>query len=191
MEDLKVYDFGGTYPMQTMDLCHGLGERPIPFRLSKACHSCVITVDSWGELYLLVNPDFTSKKWIRGASFFFKLNLTSKEWEKVEKLNDQAIFYNHNYNQPSVAMLLSTRNLPQLEENSIYYTQLLNCAGKYSIMGGLLYSLETKVSKKYCKYRRKDVHNFAQALGISEFPATRSKLGLVDVELAHNLEAKF
>lgn len=46
----------------------------------------------------------------------YKLNFTSKKWEKVECLNDRALCLGDKQS----AMSISTRDFPEFEENSIY-----------------------------------------------------------------------
>ncbi|XP_024196343.1 putative F-box protein At4g17565 [Rosa chinensis] len=153
-EILEVWDLGGTYPMKTVDFRHGLG--PVVTGMNFLESTVVNTVDSLGELYLFGKRIGCGKTISKEDFHIYKLNFTAKEWEKVECLNDQAIFCDHFCNPAEGVMLLSTRNLPELEENSIYFSDW----GKYEVskwrkyeVSGLLFSLESQVTKEYSNFR--------------------------------------
>ncbi|XP_061993326.1 putative F-box protein At4g22660 [Rosa rugosa] len=141
-ETLEVWDLGGTYPMKTVDFRHGLGRVVTGVNFLES--TVVNMVDSLGELYLFGKNIRCGKTISKEDFHIYKLNFTSKEWEKVECLNDQAIFCNHS----DGVMLLSTRNLPEFEENSIYFTEW-----RKDEVSGLLFSLESQVTKEYSNFR--------------------------------------
>lgn len=113
-------------------------------------------VESLGDL-LLVHQDFedftTCKDFlIRGKPYVghstynyfnvYKLDFASKVWERVESLHGRALFSAHHRS----AMSLSTSDFPELEENSIYFTNELSEMHRFYILLGVV---ETKVFKSY------------------------------------------
>ncbi|CAB4294573.1 unnamed protein product [Prunus armeniaca] len=151
---IQVWDFRGThdnnnYPTKIMN-----------FRPSIDGNVNSMAVDEWlvesmGGL-LLVGKERLGND-TRGAVKFFvyKLNIAAKTLEKVESLRDCALFLARN--QSAMSFSLSTKELPRLKENSIYFTDLdhvleLNesCGENfYEIHVGGVYNLETKVVETY------------------------------------------
>ncbi|PQP98300.1 putative F-box protein [Prunus yedoensis var. nudiflora] len=148
---IQVWDFRGTYdnnnyPMKIMN-----------FRPSIDGNVNSMAVDEWlvesmGEL-LLVGQERLGND-TRGAVKFFvyKLNIAAKTFEQVESLRDCALFLARN--QSAMSFSLSTKELPGLKENSIYFTDLdhvlkLNESCGDNFHEGRVYNLETKAVETY------------------------------------------
>ncbi|TQE09256.1 hypothetical protein C1H46_005191 [Malus baccata] len=150
---VHVWDFGETYnhPKKTMELqplmaqmVYGDGDG-IRHRL----------VESMGEILLVEHGPLLYPSWdeISVPFYVYKLNFDAKRWEKVDSLGDRAIFLVENLS----AMSLSTHKLPELEENSIYFTAEVSDSVRderscdfFEFHLGV-YNLETKVVKSLYK----------------------------------------
>ncbi|XP_059668962.1 uncharacterized protein LOC132314064 [Cornus florida] len=88
-----------------------------------------------------------------------KLNFDLNKWEPVACLNDRALFvgYNHSFS-------LSTRDYPELSENSIYFTEYSEEEGIYPNTGhdNGVFHLEDKSITYYCTHDWKliELHSF-------------------------------
>ncbi|CAL8993721.1 unnamed protein product [Prunus brigantina] len=155
---IQVWDFGDTYnnyPTKIMDFQPSMNRNVLDGPMT---HHKKWLVESMGEIL------FVERQWLwlgsdtKGAVDFYvcKLNIAAKKWEKVECLRGCALFLVRNQS----AMSLSTRELPKLEENSIYYAETYQEGDLYKrklhrgwseIRVGKVFkfNLETKVVKPY------------------------------------------
>ncbi|XP_007227201.2 probable F-box protein At1g67160 [Prunus persica] len=115
---IQVWDFRGTYDNNNYPT------KIMNFEPSINGNVNSMAVDEWlvesmGEL-LVVGKERLGND-TRGVVKFFvyKLNIAAKTLEKVESLRDCALFLARN--QSAMSFSLSTKELPRLKENSIYF----------------------------------------------------------------------
>ncbi|VVA20037.1 PREDICTED: F-box [Prunus dulcis] len=155
---IQVWDFGDTYnnyPTKIMDFQPSMNPNVLDGPMT---HHKKWLVESMGEIL------FVERQWLwlgsdtKGTVDFYvcKLNIAAQKWEKVECLLCCALFLVRNQS----AMSLSTRELPKLEENSIYYAETYQEGDLYKrklhrgwseirVGGVFKFNLETKVVKPY------------------------------------------
>ncbi|BFG14247.1 hypothetical protein CerSpe_005210 [Prunus speciosa] len=137
---VEVWDFNNSFPIKTIDLRQPfaeIGNVDIVKDFSRGIHSTqTYLVESLGEILFVgrIIENFVKHEDIgegdlpqesdnicpyRTLHFYIlKLNITANKWEKVESpLRNRALFLGGNQ-----SMSVSTRDFPELEENSIYFT---------------------------------------------------------------------
>ncbi|KAI5351971.1 hypothetical protein L3X38_004862 [Prunus dulcis] len=185
---IQVWDFRGTYDNNNYPT------KIMNFEPSINGNVNSMAVDEWlvesmGELSFVGKERLGNDT--RGAVKFFvyKLNIAAKTLEKVESLRDCALFLARN--QSAMSFSLSTKELPRLKENSIYFTDLdhmlkLNESrgdNFYEIHVGGVYNLETKVVETYYPTRAPVSNKYwnSPPFGLCLVPGTNVSLSVSTV----------
>ncbi|PQP98079.1 putative F-box protein [Prunus yedoensis var. nudiflora] len=166
---VEVWDFNNSFPIKTIDLRQPfaeIGNVDIVKDFSRGIHSTqTYLVESLGEILFVgrIIENFVKHEDIgegdlrqdsdyicpyRTLHFYIlKLNITANKWEKVESLlRNRALFLGGNQ-----SMSVSTRDFPELEENSIYFTddrwEEINYVEDYGGHDVGVYNLGNKIVK--------------------------------------------
>lgn len=141
--EMEVWDFGDAYPIKTMDFQTSNEALSFSGGSGVSFHQHCL-VESLGELLYVKKLTITRR--VESLHFYvYKLNFTSKKWEKVECLHDRALCLGDKQS----AMSISTRDFPEFEENSIYSASGFELPDDYCEV----YNLEKKAFKSYYKSR--------------------------------------